>query len=704
MSIYSLPCLLGAIASLILGFTVYWEKRESPSNRVFLLLSLSFVVWNFGVFLLYLNLPVVKALLIAKIVHIAILWAPVFFLNLIFFFLEIKTRFFLPAIHVITAFLSILTLSGLIIRGVFKISYTPNVSAFFAQAGSLYPLFIIYMLSIVLFAIWNLWKILKQSTGLKKTQAKYLLSGFIFATIGFNDMLPIIGIVKYPLTNVQVYTFGSISIIFWDFLIAYAIVKHHLMDIDIIIRKGAVYAYLAFAVFVPCMLILFFAQKFFFGLTNPFFTFLTFCTLLLACLAILKVGPEIETYIEKRLFKSKFEYKKALRELSEIIVSFLDEKDLFKKTGDILTKDLGAEKLSFFILDKEKHAYTLRASHNLQKSHIIRELSQHDPFFKWLKSEGKAVVKEELEQSRDLPGIKPIISRLASLESEVCIPLLARDHVIGIINLGSKRSGAMYSHEDLELLTHFAAQASVALENARLYQEMSMTQQLMRRSDRMASLGSLTAGLAHEIRNPLVTIKTFLDLMPERYQDQEFRGDFLKLTASEVERINNLITGLLDFARPVKPLTKNADINAVIKEIIPLIAVELRKKNISLDMKLQEDVTAWFDADQIKQVILNLLLNAIDAIAQNGTISVTTRQIQRHGKRYAQIEVTDTGQGIPKKILENIFDPFFTTKERGVGLGLSICHQIIEDHHGTIEVESRPKNGTSFYVNIPHEK
>jgi len=503
-----------------------------------------------------------------------------------------------------------------------------------------------------------------------------------------------------PMFNIKTPPFGYYLILLYTLIVSYAIVKHQLMDISIVIKKGMVYAYLSFFVLVPCMMAVLFAQKFFFGQISYFFSFLTFCTLLLASLVFLKVTPEIEEYIEKRLFKTKFEYKKALRELSKIIVSFLDEKELFKKAGNILIQDLGAKKVSFFLLDKEKRAYTLRASQNLHRLKV-KELPHDDPFFQWLKEKGEAVVREEIERMVNDTQIKSVVKTMESMESELCIPLMTRDQLIGIINLGNKRSGDMYSHEDLDLLTHFATQASVALENARLYQEMQRTQQLMRRTDRLSSLGSLTAGLAHEIRNPLVTVKTFLDLVPERYKDKEFRGNFLKLTTSELARITKLVSDLLDFARPKKPAFRRVDVKQVIEEIIPLIQVEATKRDIVIEANLRETPRARLDPDQMKQVFLNILLNALDAIKAHGRISITSRDIRKNGAKYVQVEIADTGKGIPKKLVEQIFDPFFTTKDKGAGLGLAISHQIVQDHNGIIEVESMPKKGTTFLINLP---
>jgi signal transduction histidine kinase len=564
---------------------------------------------------------------------------------------------------------------------------------YYTRPGILFPVFAFFFLFIVIYSLYKLAKEFPHTSAIKRNQLKYI---FVASILGFGG-----GVSTFlPIFNVNIYPFGYYFVPFYPFIVSYAIVKHHLLDIDIVIKKGAVYTYLSFFIFIPCMLIIILAQKFYFGQTNTFFSFLALCTILLASLAILRVKPGIEEYIEKRLFKDKFEYKRALRELTEIIISFLDEKELFKKTGDIFMKDLGTKNVSFFLVDKERKAYTLRASLNLKKSKV-KELPLDDLLFHWLEEKGKAVVREEMEKIVNDPQIKTIVTTMELMESEVCIPLIARDQLIGIINLGQKRGGEMYSHEDLDLLNDFAAQTSIALENARLYREMQRTQQLMRRTDRLASLGSLTAGLAHEIRNPLVTIKTFLDLVPERYKDKDFRGNFLKLTTSELDRIAKLVSDLLDFARPKKPTLKRTDVNHVIAEIIPLIQVEAIKRDINIETNLREIPRPRLDADQMKQVFLNILLNAIEAIKAHGKISVTTRAVNKNGTEYIEVEIEDNGKGIPKKVIEQIFDPFFTTKVTGAGLGLAISHQIVEEHHGTIVVESKPKKGTIFFVNIP---
>ena len=690
---FTTASLITAIISFILGIFVYLKNTKSAVNRTWLAFSLSVSIWSFGVFSMHNSPDKSHALFWIRIMYIGASFVPSSYLHFIFSLLgkdrATRTRRILILAYICTVIFFASNFTPLLVKDVGpKFSYV-----YYTTPGILFPLFSLFFFASIVYALYTLSKMISHVSAVKKNQLVYILTASI---IGFSGAASTF----LPIFNIKIYPVGYYLIPIYSLIVSIAIVKYHLMDIDIVIKKGTVYAYLSFSILVPCMIGIILAQKFFFNQANSFFTFLTFCALLLTSLVMLRVKPYIEDYIEKRMFKRKYEYKKALEQLSTLVISFLDEKELFKKAGNIFTKDLGTKNVSFYLMDKEKRAYTLRASQNLRKTQGIA-LPRDDLLLQWLQEKGKAVVREEIERIDNDPQITSVVKTLDSMESEVCIPLMTRDELIGIINLGHKRSGEMYSHEDLDLLTQFATQASVALENARLYQEMQRTHMLMRRTDRLASLGSLTAGLAHEIRNPLVAIKTFLDLLPKRYRDKEFRGDFLKLTTAEVDRIDTLVTGLLNFARPSQPTVQKNNVNQVIEEVISLMAAEAKKKNIAIDTNLQKISQAMFDQDQMKQVLLNLFLNAIEATSARGKISVASRNIQKNGMEYVQVEIADTGKGIPEKIVEQIFDPFFTTKGKGVGLGLSISHQIVQEHHGTIEVESRAKKGTTFFVNLP---
>jgi signal transduction histidine kinase len=284
----------------------------------------------------------------------------------------------------------------------------------------------------------------------------------------------------------------------------------------------------------------------------------------------------------------------------------------------------------------------------------------------------------------------------------VCVPLTIGGKLIGFVSLGRKRDLDGFSTQDLVLLEAVAAEASIALENARLYQELKRSQDIIRRADRLSALGTLAAGIAHEVRNPLVSIQTFFQLAPERLHDEEFFTTFLSMTANEVKRISNLITELLSFARSPTRSLGAISVNEVAERVMTLLEPETRKHELTLTRALSADVPlVYADADQIKQVLINLVLNAIQATPPGGKIWVTSRAVQDQGSTFGRLEIRDDGRGIPEERLTDIFNPFFTTKDKGTGLGLTIAHRIVTEHGGFIRVESKEGRGSSFSVDLP---
>jgi PAS domain S-box-containing protein len=236
----------------------------------------------------------------------------------------------------------------------------------------------------------------------------------------------------------------------------------------------------------------------------------------------------------------------------------------------------------------------------------------------------------------------------------------------------------------------------------------------IRRSDRLASLGTLSAGMAHEIKNPLVSIKTFAQLLPERYQDSDFRETFFSLIGHEVDRIDSLVNQLLRFARPAKPLLKPMHVHEVLEKALLLVGHRLHQKEIKLTRSWNADVdTIRADADQIEQVFLNFFINALDAMKPGGSLTVSTEVGSTETwptalpgaevgvREILRISVEDDGMGIKPDDVAHVFDPFFTTKDYGTGLGLSVVHGIVQEHGGQIEVESELNRGTSFHILLP---
>ncbi len=293
-----------------------------------------------------------------------------------------------------------------------------------------------------------------------------------------------------------------------------------------------------------------------------------------------------------------------------------------------------------------------------------------------------------------------------ALHLPLAIPLLNKGRLLAFTLLGPAPHPAL---GERALLTALAQIAANALDSILIYDDLHQSHMLMRRTDRLRSLEIIAGGFAHEIRNPLTSIKTFIQLAPERREDTEFIRDFSRIVLEDVYRIERLIQEILDYARYMEPTLTEEDLNEVISSCLYFIETKAASKRIKIEKELAPDLPrVMLDRQQMQQVLLNLLLNAIDAMGtQNGQLTVRTQRLTKPGNQmWAQIEIKDTGVGISLKHLGHIFDPFFTTKHAsgehaGIGLGLTIAHQIVQEHGGHIQVDSTEGVGTTFFVNLP---
>lgn len=298
---------------------------------------------------------------------------------------------------------------------------------------------------------------------------------------------------------------------------------------------------------------------------------------------------------------------------------------------------------------------------------------------------------------------------LAALSINLAIPLLNRGRLIAFVLLQSLTGPTVIPSHTMELLTAMAQNAANALDFFLLYEDLRQSQALMRRTDRLRSLETIAAGFAHEIRNPLTSIKTFIQLAPERKDDSQFIGEFSRIVLDDVDRIERLIQEILDFARYMEPRLTYEDLNEIVSSCLYFIQVKADSRGIKIEKDLAPDLPrGMLDRQQIKQVLLNLLLNAMDAMSEKaGTLSVRTSSLHKTDDEvWTQIAIEDTGHGISPENLDHIFDPFFTTKHasginEGTGLGLTIAHQIVREHRGEIQVQSTIGIGTTFRINLP---
>jgi len=298
-----------------------------------------------------------------------------------------------------------------------------------------------------------------------------------------------------------------------------------------------------------------------------------------------------------------------------------------------------------------------------------------------------------------------------SAEEIFVVPLIGKDRVIGALSVDNRRGGSRLGTDGRMLVEGLAMQAVIAIENAKLVDDLRRSRAQVRRADRLGTLGTLAAGLAHEINNPLVSLNTFLSLAPEKREtdDPSFWGEYHELACGELDRIRGLVAAMSRLGRggPAAALSREpVDVSEIARQVVHLIHQETERAGVEVRLEVANDLpTIDGVKDQIHQVMLNLALNAIHASRAGGSISI---RVDSDGPLDAPTGVRicfeDAGEGISEENLERIFDPFFTTKDpdKGTGLGLMISHQIITDHGGAIEVESMPGEGATFHVRLPN--
>jgi len=227
------------------------------------------------------------------------------------------------------------------------------------------------------------------------------------------------------------------------------------------------------------------------------------------------------------------------------------------------------------------------------------------------------------------------------------------------------------------------------------------------RMDRLVSLGKLSSGIAHELRNPLAGIKTTAQALSEEMSKDDSRREYLNRITKEIDRLNDLLKTFFSFAKPQKLNLMDCSVKDVINEIIPFLFKEIADQGVRFVETYHPQLPKIkVDKNQMYQVFLNLFLNAIQAMPNGGELKIEvspTVSYSQDGARqnFIKIVISDTGKGIPPNIIHRIFDPFFTTKPKGIGLGLSITYQIIKKHGGTVKAESKLEKGTSFIINLP---
>lgn len=677
--------------NLFLAVFVYSQAKDNPVNKAFAFFVLCAGIFYLCVFGFYVAINDIFLSYWTKIFRVGFIFMSPAFVHFILRFIRNQDKTNEKILYIgygLGIIFYILNLLGYFESGFVKTEwkYTPQFSI-------IYLLFIAYMWIFSLFGMFEVFMKYKNSKSyLLRNQLRYiLLAPLAGLTIGFINMFLYFGINVYPI--------GSLGGVVLSGMIAYAILKHQLMDIEVVIKRGVVYASLTASITaIYAITVGVFHGIFGIAHIGGGSLLVNGLAAMIIAATFLPLRNRIQLIVDKLFFKEKHDYYKTLREFSYALRSIIGLDKLLNLLIVTITETMHISRASLMLLDEGTGQYNIKSAKGLDKKIIDTVyLKKGDYLPKWLEENRKVLVLEGANLSDNLKKLGAAIS----------VPLLVKDKLVGIFNLGGKMSEDMFTPEDLELLLSIANQAAIAIENARLYEEMLELEKGLCHADKLAALGALASSIAHEIKNPLVSIKTFTQLIPRKFESADFRDKFNSIVPQELERLENILEEFLSFGRTARSNFRLVKIEDVIESLLMLMQREASKKNINIIKKYAPNIPEIIsDSEQLKQVFMNIVLNAIQAMPNGGNLTISTI-VQRSPSNvqqksdFVEIRFSDTGIGIPKENIGKLFKPSFTTKPGGTGLGLSISQKIIKEHDGTIEVESELNKGTVFIIRLP---
>jgi signal transduction histidine kinase len=456
--------------------------------------------------------------------------------------------------------------------------------------------------------------------------------------------------------------------------------------------------------------------------------------------AILLFNPirnRLQSLVDRTFDRDRARYRHAVREISDAMVSMLSIKEVVDRILVALTDTMGVERAFVLLLDDDQRALTLAASRgDWDEENLEMRIPGDHPIVKQLWMRRDELARSDFADEPD-PEVRDACQEIFdTLEVGILVPVLFGVDLIGVIAVGRKVSGERLSHDDRQLLRTLANQSSIAIENAKAFDEIAQlnetlearveerTEELQRtqaqlvQNEKMVSLGQLVAGVAHELNNPIGFVHANLQLIegyaekliklapvddPKLARMREALEKLFSRSREGTDRVKQIVADLRTFSRLDQAEVQRVDLNEAIDSTLSLMEPRL-KQGIQVEREYGELPEVRCYAGQLNQVFMNLLMNACDSLdsgAGGGSIRVRT-SVTPNGVR---LEFGDDGPGIPPEIQNRLFEPFFTTKDvgKGTGLGLSLSHGIVERHGGSIRVDSQPGSGATFVIDLPFD-
>ncbi|MFH1484751.1 MAG: ATP-binding protein [Chloroflexota bacterium] len=697
MNLYFVLPLLAFGFNLVLVPLVLRRNLRSALHRVFCLFLLSMSVWGLTIYRMRSSPTPEDAFLWEMGVFASVAAASLFFLHFTFLFTMKRPRwFFLPTAYLIMILLIPLILQGLVVTGMHRefYGYAPTL-------GFLFPLFLLYVYYLLFMGFRNMLNAYRSlSSPETRNRYAYVMAGALCSVIGATtDYLPPLGVPIYPL--------GIVGNIAFSVLTTIAILRHRLLDIRIAIRTAITY-------FLLCAIIgslyvavaLLFLRVLQLGVAlSPIANIIA--VVVLAAILQALVRP-VQGMVDRWFHRERYAHLIALERFGRENRDIVDLELLSSSLIRLVALAMQV-KVVTLLQPSPDGGFVTTNSVGVENGQQI-SLSRRSPLLSWIRRREGAFATEELyscPQWQALPATER--ETWIRVGGELYVPLKAKGGLTGLLVVGSKESGDSFAQEDVALLQAVAYQAATNMENARLYQELKVNLEELQRKEaqlvesaKLASVGTLAAGVAHEVNNPIFAISGRAELLldqSQRYLKTKKAHEHVQVIYDMAMRVSSIVQDLLAFSRERDAL-EDVDVNEALEGVLKLVIPNLKRSNILLLKEYDKSLCPVSGVrNKLQQVFTNLILNAQDAMPGGGRLRIATYAMDGD----VALRFADTGAGIPPEVMERLFDPFFTTKEvgKGTGLGLYVSRRIVQQHRGRIEVETREEHGSTFTVYLP---
>jgi len=517
---------------------------------------------------------------------------------------------------------------------------------------------------------------------------------------------------------------------FFPIAVSYGMLRRQLFDFRIVAKSSAAYGAATFTITGVFAFLITFADE----LIARYGVNIRSAQVIFLFLAILAFNPlreRMQGLVDRLFDRDRSRYRLAVREISEAMVSMLSLNEIGDRILIAVTDTMGVRRAMVLLFDESDKVLRPAAWRgDWDEQDIEAEIPAGHPIWKHLWMRREELVRADFDDEPDPEAREKCWDVYDTLEVELLVPILFGVDLLGVIAVGRKLSGERLAADDRQLLRTLANQSSIAIENAKAFDEIAKlneslearveertrelqeTQAQLMQSEKMSALGQLVAGVAHELNNPIGFVHANLQLLDEYVaklvQMEKSGGDseqlqgaitkLLKRSREGTERVKQIVQDLRTFSRMDQADLQVADLHEEIERTLALMEPRLKNK-IKVERRYGDIPEVRCYPGQLNQVFLNLLMNACDALGSGGTITISSER----SPLGVRLEFRDDGPGIPPEVQSRIFDPFFTTKEvgKGTGLGLSLSHGIVERHGGRFLVYSEPGEGATFVVDLP---